>query len=87
MNLLIYYNTNYNNFYIVYTYIIPFNRKVGYINSYGHILVQILVNRNNKLINILSYDDLRKIPYGEDSLKIRIIDKLIRWLYKLKRRG
>lgn len=83
MNLLIYYNTNHGNFYQVYTNYIP-NKEVGYVNQYDHMLVQILVNRNNEYINIKSYKDLIEIPWKKEKLKLRIINKLISWLYKLR---
>lgn len=84
MNLLIYYNINHGNFYQVYTNYIPMDREVGFVNQYDHMLVQILANRNNKYINVKSYHDLIKIPYEKEKLKLRIINKLIRWLYKLR---
>lgn len=85
MNLLIYYNPNQNNFYIVYTNFIPFDRKVGYENQYGHILVQILANRGNKLVNIYNYNDLIKLRSKEkESLKSRLANKAISWLNKYR---
>ena len=83
MNLLIYYNTNHGNFYQVYTNFI-FDKEVDHVNQYGHMLVQILVVRNNKYVSIKSYRDLMSIPRKNESVKLRIINKLINWLYKLR---
>ena len=82
MNLLIYYNVNQKHFYIVYTNYI--NYYVGYENSYGHILVQILGVKNNLYVNVKNFYDLASIPWKKEKLKVRLINKLIRWLNKLK---
>lgn len=83
MNLLIYYNPNCKNFYVVYTNHILFDYRVGQINGYGHILVQILVYRHNKLINVNSYSDLFSNSHKE-SLKSRLARRCIRWLNKYR---
>ena len=85
MNLLIYYNPNQKNFYLVYTSYIFITHKVGYINGYGHMLVQILVVRDKKYLNINDYSDLSK--YSRDnrkSFKQVLIERSIRWLNKYR---
>lgn len=84
MNLLVYYNVNQKHFYIVYTNYVPLDKEIGYINQFNHILVQILVFNNGCYINVSSFKDLLYIPKKKDSLKVVIINKLIRWLYKLR---
>ena len=83
MNLLIYYNQNQKNFYLVYTNHIFSNYYVGYENGYGHMIVQILVVRNNKYINVNQFFSVCNIPYKE-GLKSRLANKLIRWLNKYR---
>ena len=82
MNLLIYYNPNQLHFYTVYTNYI--NYYVGYENSYGHILIQILAFRNKKYVNISEWLDLFKIPVKKESLKSRLAKRMIRWLNKYR---
>lgn len=83
MNLLIYYNVNQKNFYIVYTNYIGFDKRVGYENSFGHVLIQILAYRNNKFVNIHSYMELIDSSHKE-SIKSRLANKAIRWLNKYR---
>lgn len=83
MNLLIYYNVNQKNFYIVYTNYIGFEKRVGYENGFGHILVQILAYRNNKFVSIDSYTELLNGRYKE-SIKSRLARRAIRWLNKYR---
>ena len=83
MNLLIYYNTNQKNFYIVYTNYIGLNKRLGEENGFGHILVQILSFYDNKLINVLSCNGLYHGVHKE-SFKSRLARRLIRWLNKYR---
>lgn len=83
MNLLIYYNPNQKNFYIVYTNGLLFDLVLGQENGYGHMLVQILVYRHNKLFNVSSYRDIANITHKE-SFKSRLANKIIRWLNKFR---
>lgn len=82
--LLIYYNPHHNHFYMVYINSIPFEKKVGYINKYDHILVQMLLIRNNKLYNVSSYEDYFKIKVRDETTKEKVINRLIRFLNKIK---
>lgn len=83
MTLLVYYNQNYNNFYIVYTKRIYIDKKVGQVNGFGHVLVQILVYRNNKLFNVKSFNEIYYISHKE-TLKSRLAKRAIRWLNKYR---
>ena len=83
MTLLIYYNPNHQNFYIVYTNYLFSNYFVGFENGYGHVIVQILVYRHNKLINVNSYSDISRSSHKE-SLKSRLARRMIRWLNKYR---
>lgn len=84
MNVLIYYNPNCECFYLVYSDYIP-DRPIGYLNSYNHVLVQILANRRDEYYNVTSKYDLAKIPWKKEKLKLRLINGLIRWLNRLKK--
>lgn len=85
MNILVWFNPNYRCFYNVYTNHLPFDLKVGQENGYGHILVQILVYRKNKLKNINSYGDLMRLSRNDrESLKSKIARRCIRWLNKYR---
>lgn len=77
--LLIWYNPNLNKFYSRYSNTIFLNKQVGYVNSYGHILVQILAFRRNEILNITSYHDL---PNNEKKKEHRFIKRLISFLNK-----
>lgn len=83
MNLLIYYNVNQKNFYIVYTNYIGIDKQVGQENGFGHILVQILVYYHNSLVNVKSLTDLFK-HYHKESFKSRLATRLMRWLNKYR---
>lgn len=83
MNLLIYYNINQKNFYIVYTNYIGIDKRVGEENGFGHILVQILSFYDNKLVNVLSRSSLYN-NYHRESFKSRLARRLIRWLNKYR---
>lgn len=77
--LLIWYNPNLNNFYSRYSNSIYLNKQVGYVNSYGHILVQILVFRNNDLLNVI---DFYEVISNEKKNKKRFLRRIIRFLNK-----
>lgn len=83
MNLLIYYNINQKNFYIVYTNYIGFDKYVGCENGFGHVLIQILTYQNNKYVNILSRAELYEHKHRE-SIKSRLANRCIRWLNKYR---
>lgn len=78
--LLIYYNVNHHCFYQVYK---PFTTlKVGTINGFGHMLVQIIYIFNNNLYNITSYTDIDNI-WPKFSKK-RFIKRIIRFLKNIE---
>lgn len=78
--LLIYYNINHCCFYQVYR---PFTSlKVGSVNGFGHILVQILYIFNNKLYNISSETDIDDIR--PKFSKNRFIKRIIRFLKNIE---
>lgn len=83
MNLLIYYNVNQKNFYVVYTNYIGINRRVGDTNGFGHVLVQILSLYNQRPINLNSLNDMRRY-YHKESIKSRLAKRIIRWLNKYR---
>lgn len=83
MNLLIYYNVNQKNFYIVYTNYIGFDKRIGCENGFGHVLVQILSYYDHKFINVKSFNDLPRNRYKE-SIKSRLAGRMIRWLNKYR---
>lgn len=84
MNLLIYYNPNCKNFYSVYTKHIYLDNKVGQENGYGHVLVQILINRNGKYVNVLQFTDIYSLKRAKESIKSRLAKRAIRWLNKYR---
>lgn len=78
--LLIYYNVNHKCFYQVYR---PFTTlKLGSVNGFGHILVQILYIFNNKMYNLSSIADIDYI-WPKFSKK-RFIKRIIRFLKKIE---
>lgn len=91
--LLIYYNPNLNNFYFkINTYYFQ-DYILDSTNSYGHILIQVILITKDKLINVDNWDirkDIRKykdlyfVNYSKPKLKNVLINKLIDLLEKLK---
>lgn len=79
--LLVYYNINHNAFYQVYKSF-QFHIKVGDINGFGHMLVQILYIYNNRFYNVLSSKDCYYIGTDYRMRKKRFIKRLIRFLNK-----
>ena len=55
--LLIYYNPQKNHFYLKKVNLFLFDKKVGYINQFGHILIQALFIHENKFISCVDYFD------------------------------
>lgn len=85
MNILIYYNPNHQSFILKYTSFVPLDKKIGFVNQYDHILIQILAVRNNHYINVFDFYDLVKKSRNEkESLKSRIAKKLISKLSKYR---
>lgn len=80
MIILVYYNPNQYHFYLKCVSTIP--EDVGYVNSYDHILVQMLKYSNGHLRNVQSYFTL--FPEKKETAKVRFINRLIRFLNKLK---
>lgn len=84
--LLIYYNVNTCAFYTKWVRGAYFNKKVGEVNSFDHILVQILVYSYSTFINCFDiYDYMDKSSKIKEPTRNRIIDKAICLLYKLKK--
>lgn len=79
--LLIYYNINNKCFYQVYKNF-QFRIKVGDINGFGHMLVQILYIYNNRFYNVLSSDECYYIGSDYRTRKKRFIKRIIRFLNK-----
>lgn len=77
--LLVYYNPNHNCFYSIFknfTY-----EKVGDINGFNHVLVQIFYISNGKFYNINDFTDIDLLP--KSNIKKRFIKRLIRFLNKM----
>lgn len=77
--LLIFYNINHHSFYQVYKSF-QFNLELGYVNGFGHILVQILYFENNKFYNVANTKDCYLIV--PKLTKRYVIKRLIRFLNK-----
>ena len=78
--LLVYYNINHKSFYQVYKNF-KFDVKVGDINGFGHLLVQIIYIQNNDYLNVDSSDDCYIII--PKMTKKYVIKRLIRFLNKI----
>ena len=79
MILLVYYNPHHEHFYMKIVETIP--EDVGYVNRYDHILVQMFKYYNGDLHNVQSYFTLL---HERESFKVRSINRIIRFLDKLK---
>lgn len=58
--LLIYYNPQKNSFYLKYCHSYLFDKEVGYINQFNHVLVQILFIYNNKFVSCDNFFDYHR---------------------------
>ena len=82
--LLIYYNYNYNFFYVIYKKFYDYEKYVGFKNSYNHEIVQILIFHKNELYNISNSTDYHDVLYLERRKKRNTIRKrIISFLNKL----
>ena len=61
--------------------------KVGDVNGFGHVLVQIFYLKNDKLYNVNSSDECYSIRSGFKYYKKRFLKRLIRFLNKLEKKG
>ena len=84
--LLVYYNIPHHSFYQVYKNF-KFDVKVGDVNGFGHVLVQIFYLKNDKLYNVNSSDECYSIRSGFKYYKKRFLKRLIRFLNKLEKKG
>lgn len=85
--LLIYYNPNRDCFYtrIVFQVANPMY-EVGYVNQFGHQVVQIFYFKNNRLINCISfYDYVRKSNELDEPIRNKLINVFIHLLNKFKK--
>ena len=80
-----YYNINQEHFYMVYTRYDNFKYHIGYINQFNHILVQMFYVYKDELYNITSHNDIFNIFPKKEKLRNRVITRVIRGLYKLKK--
>ena len=82
--LLIYYNPNSESFYIKFnaTFLLH-DLRVGYTNSYDHLLCQIFYPRDGHFIECLSFWELTA-KTKKPTLKNRLINGIIRLLNKIK---
>ena len=81
--LLVYYNPHHRNTFFRTSNKFVHDYKVGDINQFGHILIQILMVYNNTLVTVASYQDYstRYCKYKSSiPIKRRIINKIIRKL-------
>lgn len=78
--LLVYYNLNHCSFYQVYRDFTYEHLKVGYVNGFGHILVQIFYFENKKIYNVQSEEECYFIK--SRLTKKYVIKRLIRFLNK-----
>lgn len=88
--LLIYYNPHHKCFYSKYV-TTHCNYEVGYINSYDHILVQVLLFRENRLVNAKSWIDNYYTRKDNDlkrrkSFKYRAINHLVDLLVYIQKK-
>lgn len=58
--LLIYYNPQKNSFYLKYVNSLIFDKRVGYVNQFGHVLVQCLFVHNNKFLSCNDFFDYNR---------------------------
>ena len=77
--LLIFYNIQHHSFYQVYKN--STNLKLGDLNGFGHMLVQILYIYDNKFYSILDCYDIHNV-YINKSIKKRFIKRIVRFLNK-----
>lgn len=70
--LLIYYNPQKNSFYIKQVHSLIFDKKIGDINQFNHILIQVFFINKNKFISCEDYWDYyrkTKEPLKKDNKK------------------
>lgn len=79
--LLVYYNINHKSFYQVYKNF-QFNIKVGDINGFNHMLIQIFYIDNNKIYNVSSSEDCYYIGTDYRMRKKRFLKRIVRFLNK-----
>lgn len=83
--LLIYYNPQKNSFYLKFVNSLIFNKQVGDINQFNHILIQAFFIENQKFLSCLSYKDYIQKTTKEKRINTRknkIITNLISKLSK-----
>ena len=87
--LLIYYNPQKNHFYLKKVNLFIFDKEVGYVNQFGHVLIQALFIYENKFISCSNYFDYcnkTKEIYKQkelDNQKIKNKFRLVTVLYQL----
>ena len=86
--LFIYYNPNYNTFYIKYlrSYFDP-KYKVGYVNQFDHMIVSCYMITEKGLVSCESCDDYyrkKSTIKKKKSLRNKLINKIICLLYKIE---
>ena len=87
--ILIYYNPIKNNFYMKIISVHP-SLTVGYVNSYDHLLVDMMTIENKKLIHIDNYwshyrkKSIQEYKKRRFTLKNRLINRAIYLLNKLR---
>ena len=84
--LLVYYNIPHHSFYQVYKNF-NYDIKVGDVNGFGHVLVQIFYLKNDKFYNVNSSEECYSIMSGFKYHKKRFLKRLIRFLNKLEKKG
>ena len=83
--LLIYYNPQKNSFYLKYVNSAIFNKKVGDVNQFNHILIQALFIENDRFLSAEDFwDYYEKTKDKTENKKNKLIDKVICLLNKFK---
>lgn len=80
--LLVYYNENYHVFYLVYRQFYDYSKFVGFQNSYGHEVVQILCFHKNEIYNIQDQFEYHRLLSNRKKQKNTIRKRIIRFLNK-----
>lgn len=87
--LLVYYNPNHNSIYTKFVHSVTNdNHHVGYINQFGHQVIQIFYLSEGKLVSCYDFWDYlnkTKVPPEEPQIN-KVIDRLCDVLYKFKKK-
>lgn len=89
MALLIYYNPQKNSFYIKQVHSLIFDKKVGDINQFNHVLIQVFFINGNKFISCEDFWDYHRKTKETSTKKNKktVISSIKNFLHKKKMKG